>query len=55
LQAVDPDDKAGLASAEIVADAELAEGDCRLTTEFGSADAGLDTQVRRLAHAWSLK
>jgi flagellar biosynthesis/type III secretory pathway protein FliH len=55
LQAVDADDKAGLASAEIVADAELAEGDCRLTTEFGSADAGLDTQVRRLAHAWSLK
>lgn len=53
LRAVDPDDKAGLASAEIVADAELAEADCRLTTEFGTADAGLTTQVERLARAWS--
>ena len=55
LLAVDPDDKAGLAGAEIVADAELAEADCRLTTEFGTADAGLTTQVERLAHAWSLR
>jgi flagellar biosynthesis/type III secretory pathway protein FliH len=55
LLAVDPDDKAGLAGAEIVADAELAEADCRLTTEFGTADAGLTTQVERLARAWNVK
>jgi len=54
LSAIDPEDKAGLGSAEIVADAELAEGDCRLTTEFGTADASLATQVARLARAWSL-
>jgi len=55
LLAIDPEDKAGLASAEIVADAELAEGDCRLVTEFGSADASLATQVQRLARAWGLE
>ena len=54
LQAVDPDDQAGLAGAEIVADADLAEGDCRLTTEFGTADASLATQVARLARTWGL-
>ncbi len=53
LQAVDPDDQAGLAGAEIVADAGLAEGDCRLTTEFGTADAAVATQVQRLARAWN--
>lgn len=55
LMALDPDDKAGLSGAEIVGNAELAEDDCRLTTEFGSADASLATQVDRLARAWSLK
>lgn len=55
LAAVDPDDKAGLSGAEIVADAELAEGDCRLTTEFGTADASLTTQVQRLARAWGVQ
>ncbi|MGQ3096310.1 MAG: FliH/SctL family protein [Roseateles sp.] len=55
LLALDPHDKAGLGSAEIVADAELAETDCRLTTEFGTADAGLQTQVDRLARAWGLR
>jgi flagellar biosynthesis/type III secretory pathway protein FliH len=55
LQAIDPDDKAGLAGAEIVADAELAETDCRLVTEFGTADASLDTQVERLARAWGAR
>lgn len=54
LQAVDPDDKAGLARAELVADADLADTDCRLTTEFGTADASLATQVRRLARTWGL-
>ena len=54
LQAVDPADKAGLASAEIVIDPDLADTDCRLTTEFGTADAGLATQVERLARAWNL-
>ncbi len=53
LQAVDPDDQAGLAGAEIVADAGLAEGDCRLITEFGTADAAVATQVQRLARAWN--
>lgn len=54
LQAVDPDDKAGLARAELVADATLADTDCRLTTEFGTADASLATQVQRLARTWGL-
>lgn len=53
LQTVDPGDQAGLASAEILSDAELADGDCRLTTEFGTADAGLATQVQRLARHWT--
>lgn len=52
LQAVDASDRAGLARAELLADADLAETDCRLTTEFGSADAGLQTQVQRLAQTW---
>ncbi|KQV50797.1 hypothetical protein ASC95_15750 [Pelomonas sp. Root1217] len=55
LQAADPENKTGLAQAEIVADAELVETDCRLVTEFGSADAGVATQVQRLARAWGLK
>lgn len=55
LLQLDPDDKAGLAQAEIVADAELGEGDCRLVTEFGTADASLATQVERLARTWGLK
>jgi flagellar biosynthesis/type III secretory pathway protein FliH len=54
LQAADPEDKAGLRHAEIVPDASLAETDCRLTTEFGSADASLATQVQRLAQAWGV-
>jgi flagellar biosynthesis/type III secretory pathway protein FliH len=54
LQAADPDDKAGLSRAEIVADANLADTDCRLVTEFGTADASLATQVQRLAQAWGV-
>lgn len=54
LRAADPDDRAGLARAELVADADLCETDCRLVTEFGTADASLATQVRRLAHAWEV-
>lgn len=54
LQAADPEDKAGLSRAEIVPDASLADTDCRLTTEFGSADASLATQVQRLAQAWGV-
>lgn len=54
LQAVDADDKAGLSRAEIVADASLADTDCRLVTEFGTADASLATQVQRLAQAWGV-
>jgi flagellar biosynthesis/type III secretory pathway protein FliH len=53
LQAADAGDVAGLAGAELQADAELAETDCRLTTEFGSADAGLQTQVQRLSRHWT--
>lgn len=53
LQAADPDDRAGLAQAELVANPQLAETDCRLVTEFGTADASLATQVARLAQAWS--
>jgi type III secretion system HrpE/YscL family protein len=55
LRTLDPDDPTGLASAEVVTDAELAPGDCRLVTEFGTADAGLATQVERLARAWGLR
>lgn len=55
LRALDPDDKAGLADAEIQADAGLAETDCRLTTEFGSADAGLQNQLQCLARGWRLE
>jgi flagellar biosynthesis/type III secretory pathway protein FliH len=55
LRAADPENKAGLAQAEIVADPDLGETDCRLITEFGSADAGLATQIERLARAWGLK
>lgn len=55
LLALDPQDQAGLDGAEIVADADLAEADCRLITEFGSADAGLDTQLQRLTRAWGIK
>jgi flagellar biosynthesis/type III secretory pathway protein FliH len=54
LQAADPDNRAGLAQAELVADVDLADTDCRLTTEFGTADASLATQVERLAKAWGL-
>lgn len=54
LQAADPDNRAGLAQAELVADVDLGESDCRLTTEFGTADASLATQVERLAKAWGL-
>lgn len=54
LQALDPDDKAGLGSAEITADADLAEGDCRLVTEFGTADASLAIQLERVARTWGL-
>lgn len=52
LRTLDPDDQAGLAGAEIVPDADLAETDCRLITEFGSADAGLAAQIERLQAAW---
>jgi flagellar biosynthesis/type III secretory pathway protein FliH len=54
LQAADPEDKAGLRQAEILPDAALTDTDCRLTTEFGTADAGLATQVQRLAQAWGV-
>lgn len=54
LQAADPQDKAGLRQVEILPDAQLADTDCRLTTEFGTADASLATQVRRLAQAWGV-
>jgi flagellar biosynthesis/type III secretory pathway protein FliH len=46
--------RTGLAQAELVADVDLADTDCRLTTEFGTADASLATQVERLAKAWGL-
>lgn len=55
LQAADAGDKAGLATAEIVTDPDLADTDCRLVTEFGTADAGLSTQVERLQRAWGLQ
>lgn len=55
LQAADPDDRAGLARAELIADPDLAETDCRLTTEFGTADASLATQVQRLARTWGVQ
>lgn len=52
LRALDGGDSAGLAAVEIVGEPDMAATGCRLLTEFGSADAGLDTQLARLAAAW---
>lgn len=48
------DDRSGLARAEVVVDPGLPRGDCRLDTEFGSAQAGIGPQLARLAAAWKL-
>lgn len=39
---------------EVRADERCAEGDCRIETELGSADASLDAQLARLAQAWGV-
>lgn len=49
-----PDERSGLAGAEVCEDDALAPGDCRLDTEFGSARAGLEAQLERLAAAWGV-
>lgn len=54
LASLGPDARGGLAQAEVCEDAGLALGDCRLDTEFGSARAGLDAQLARLASAWGV-
>jgi flagellar biosynthesis/type III secretory pathway protein FliH len=43
-----------LAQAEVAEDEAVAPGDCRLDTEFGSARAGLEAQLDRLAAAWGV-
>jgi flagellar biosynthesis/type III secretory pathway protein FliH len=47
-------ERAALAQAEVSEDDAVAPGDCRLDTEFGSARAGLDAQLERLAAAWGV-
>lgn len=49
-----PEERAALAGGEVVEDASLAPDDCRLDTEFGSARAGLEAQLDRLAAAWGV-
>lgn len=54
LAHLDPDERSGLAQAEVAADASLPAGDCRIETDQGSARAGLDEQLARLAEAWQV-
>jgi len=42
------------ATFEVVADDGCAPEDCRIDSELGSADASLDQQLARLAHAWGV-
>lgn len=39
---------------EVSPDPECAPGVCRIETEFGSVDASLDAQLKRIAAAWGL-
>ena len=48
------EERSGLAEAEVCEDDTLAPGDCRLETEFGSARAGVEAQLERLAAAWGV-
>ena len=48
------EERGGLAEAEVCEDDTLAPGDCRLETEFGSARAGVEAQLERLAAAWGV-
>lgn len=41
-----------LAQAEVVADAQLAEGECRLVTDCGRADASLAARLARIEALW---
>lgn len=52
LARVAADERSGLAQAEVAVDPGLPPGECRLDTEFGSAQAGLGPQLARLAAAW---
>lgn len=54
LARLDAHDGALLAQAEVAEDEALAPGDCRLDTEFGSARAGLEAQLERVAAAWGV-
>jgi flagellar biosynthesis/type III secretory pathway protein FliH len=54
LARLDPDERSGLAQAVVGADPSLPDGDCRLDTDLGSARAGLDEQLTRLAAAWGV-
>ena len=42
------------ATFEVVTDDGCAPDDCRIDSELGSADASLDQQLARLAHAWGV-
>lgn len=48
------DERGALVEAEVCEDDTLAPGDCRLDTEFGSARAGVEAQLERLAGAWGV-
>lgn len=54
LQALDPQNRAGLQDSELIADPALPALGCRLLTDLGSADASLETQLQRIASAWGL-
>ncbi|HSI56253.1 MAG TPA: FliH/SctL family protein [Ideonella sp.] len=54
LRQLDPQDRTGLGGAEVCADASLPAEVCRLETDLGSALAGLDDHLQRLARAWAV-
>lgn len=48
------DADAPFAQCEVVADAALAPGQCRIETPWGSVDASLEAQLARLAAVWGV-
>lgn len=40
---------------DVIGDPECRDGVCRIETEFGTVDASLDAQLKRIADAWGVK
>ncbi len=40
---------------DVLPDPDCREGACRIETEFGTVDASLDAQLKRIADAWGVK